>query len=400
MKKSFISCFSAAMFALAACSSAFADSTKSSKGDDSVTDLKSLSSVDFARKLRAGWNLGNTLDAYGKGHMGLESESCWGMPLTTKEMIAEVKKAGFSTIRIPVSWHNHVDSDFKIDGKWLSRTKEIVDWALEEDLFVIINIHHDNLTEDDFRKDSAGFCLSLDPQLQSKSIKYINAIWTQLSDFYKDYDYRLIFELLNEPRQIGTAIEWSFTDPSKSKVWNDIITDYEQQALDIIRKSGGNNADRFIMCPEYAASPHYLNYYSLPSDSAKDKLILSTHAYDPYEFCMHLGKNNKFDQQVEASITWLFKMLSEKYTSKGTGVVMGEASASDKKNTNDRIKWAECYFSKAKAAKIPVILWDNNVTVENGGDINSGECHGYFNRRDLSWYFPKINEAVLKSWSD
>ena len=115
---------------------------------------------------------------------------------------------------------------------------------------------------------------------------------------------------------------------------------------------------------------------------------------------MHLGENNKFDEQVESSITYLFNMLSDKYTSKGIGVVMGEASASDKNNTLDRIKWAQCYFSKAKAAKVPVILWDNNVTVAKGGDINSGECHGYFNRTELSWYFPEINEALLKSWSD
>ena len=90
MKKSFINCFTAALFALTACSSAFAGDSNSNKGEKNMTELKALSSVDFARKLKAGWNLGNTLDAYGKGHLGLESETIWGMPLTTKEMISQI----------------------------------------------------------------------------------------------------------------------------------------------------------------------------------------------------------------------------------------------------------------------------------------------------------------------
>ena len=360
-----------------------------------------LSSVEFAHKLATGWNLGNTFDAGNKtGSMGLEAETSWGMPKTTKTMIQEIKKAGFSTIRIPVSWHTHVNSKYKIDEKWLNRVQEVVDWSLDEGLYVIINIHHDNLTEAEMKGGTAGFCLSLDTALQSKSIKYLTSVWEQVSAKFKDYDSRLIFEVMNEPRRIGESNEWGFPNPADSKIWNDIITNYEQQCLNTIRASSGNNADRYIMCPEYAASPHFLSYYKLPADSANDRLILSTHAYDPYEFCMHLGKNNKFDASIEGSINYLFNMLSEKYTSKGIGVVMGETSASDKKNLQDRIKWTKCYYSKADAAKVSVILWDNNVTVATGGDIDSGECHGYFNRAKLSWYFPEINAAIRESYKN
>ena len=359
----------------------------------------SPSSVEFAQKLATGWNLGNTFDAGNKtGTMGLEAETSWGMPKTTQAMIAEVKNAGFSTIRIPVSWHTHVDSKYKIDEKWLNRVQEVVDWALDSGLYVIINIHHDNLTEAEMRGGTAGFCLSLDTSLQSKSISYLTSVWKQVATKFKNYDSRLVFEIVNEPRRIGESNEWNLNGEQESKLWNGIITNYEQQCLNTIRATGANNADRFIMCPEYAASPHFLSYYSLPKDTASDKLILSTHAYDPYEFCMHLGKNNKFDASVEGSIKYLFNMLAEKYTSKGIGVVMGETSASDKKNTADRVKWTKCYYSNAKAAKVSVILWDNNVTVAKGGDIDSGECHGYFDRVNLSWYFPEINAAIKASY--
>ena len=369
--------------------------------DTGSSSTSGLTSVEFAQKLATGWNLGNTFDAGNKtGTMGLEAETSWGMPKTTKEMIQAIKDAGFTTIRIPVSWHTHVNSKYVINEKWLNRVQEVVDWSLESGLYVIINIHHDNLTEGEMKGGTAGFCLSVDPALQSKSIKYLTSVWEQVAAKFKNYDSRLVFEIVNEPRRIGESNEWNLNGEQESKLWNGIITNYEQQCLNTIRASGGNNADRYIMCPEYAASPHFLTYYSLPTDTAQDKLILSTHAYDPYEFCMHLGKNNKFDASVEGSITYLFNMLAEKYTSKGIGVVMGETSASDKKNTEDRVKWTKCYYSKADAAKVAVILWDNNVTVATGGDINSGECHGYFNRKKLSWYFPEINAAIKESYKN
>ena len=369
--------------------------------DTGSSTTSGLTSVEFAHKLATGWNLGNTFDAGNKtGTMGLEAETSWGMPKTTKPMVQAIKSAGFSTLRIPISWHTHVNSksSYKIDEKWMNRVQEVVDWALDEGLYVIINIHHDNLTETEMRGGTAGFCLSVDPTLQSKSISYLTSVWAQVSERFKNYDSRLVFEVMNEPRRIGEANEWNLNGEQESKLWNGIITNYEQQCLNTIRASGGENANRFIMCPEYAASPHFLKYYSLPKDSASDKLIISTHAYDPYEFCMHLGSNNKFTSSVEGSITYLFKMLADDWTSKGIGVVMGETSASDKKNLQDRVKWTKCYYSKADAAKVAVILWDNNVTVAKGGDINSGECHGYFDRAKLSWYFPEINAAIKESY--
>ena len=383
-------------------SQALISSAENSQEETLLADFddskESLSSVDMAHSLRYGWNLGNTLDAYSDKPLGLDTETCWGMPRTTKEMIGKVKNAGFYSIRIPVSWHNHVNSKNKIDKKWMARVKQIVDWALEAKLYVIINIHHDNLTPEQVKSGKAGFCLSLDSNLQSKSISYLTTVWSQVAETFKDYDHNLIFEIMNEPRRVDESTEWGFPNQKESKIWNDMIKNYEQQCLKVIRESGSKNSDRFVMCPEYAASPYFLDYYSLPEDSAKDRLVLATHAYDPYDFCMNKGSNNKFTSNVESSVNYLFKMLAEKYTSKGIGVVMGETSASDKNNLADRIKWTKCYYGNANKAKISVILWDNNVTVAKGGDIDSGECHGYFDRNNLSWYFPDILSAIRESY--
>ena len=100
---------------------------------------------EIVKLMGTGWNLGNTLDA--NSRPGTDAELSWGNPKTTQEMIDEVKKAGFNTIRIPVSWGTHTDysddMDFKIEEEWLARIKEVVDYCFNNNMYVILNIHHD-----------------------------------------------------------------------------------------------------------------------------------------------------------------------------------------------------------------------------------------------------------------
>ncbi len=359
-----------------------------------------VSSVEFAENLVIGWNLGNTLDA--TATWTKDTETAWGMPKTTEAMIKAVHAAGFETIRIPVSWHNHVSgTDNKIDSSWMSRVKTVVDWAISDGMYVIINIHHDNLrakaTDDAEGMDtSAGFCLSDDSSIQTKSKKYIADVWTQIATTFKDYDEHLIFEVLNEPRDIGGKYEWYMPDLTTSKKWNNIITQYEQVGLDTIRSIAGNE-DRFVMVPAYAASgtsQTILGGYTLPTDTATDKLLLSTHAYSPNGFALDGDMTKvKFLDSYKSELDSIFNYLKTNYVSKGIGVVMGEASATDKDNTEERIKWAEYYFGKAKACKISVVLWDNMVPYPTGTD--GAERHGHFNRYTRTWYHPELIEAMV-----
>lgn len=364
-------------------------------------------SVQMAKNMGAGWNLGNTLDATGdwedgnkvfhSDKKGLETETGWGMPKTTEVMISAIKAAGFKTIRIPVSWHNHITdkTNYTIDSTWMVRVKTIVDWAYNKDMCVIINIHHDNLKESQL-SGNCGFALSKDSTLQNQSKAYIEKVWTQIATAFADYDNKLIFEVLNEPRDVDgevTGNEWWCNQKSIM----DIITSYEQVAINAIRAVPGNK-NRFIMVPGYAASGSdgsILALYTMPTDSASDKLLLSTHAYSPYQFAMSDATDNVFGDDDKGSLDYMFNYLKTNYTDKGIGVVMGEASASDKDNTAERVKWTTYYFTKAREAGIPVVLWDNMVIVQNGGDINSGECHGYYNRNTNKWFFPEIMEAMM-----
>lgn len=351
-------------------------------------------------KLGNGWNLGNTLDANTNGtknNLGLSTETSWGMPGTTQVMIKAISAKGFKTIRIPVSWHNHItDLNYTIDSEWLARVKKVVDWSINSGLTVIINIHHDNLSEAEMSS-TYGFCVPEDANspLKTRSISYIKAVWNQVASYFKNYDENLVFEVLNEPRCIEKSYEWSTNGyDSKVAAANKIIMEYEKAALDTIRATGGKNASRYVMVPPYAANPDMRNGWSLPSDSASGKLIVSVHAYNPYEFCMKDMSVTVFNSSHKGSIGYLFSSLGTDYVSKGIPVVMGEASASDKNNTAERKKWVEYYYAKAKALGIPVILWDNMVVWPNGDD--AGERHGWFNRKDLTWYYPELVDLMVK----
>lgn len=359
-------------------------------------------SADFVANMGMGWNLGNTLDATsdsGKTNVGLNTETYWGMPTTTQAMIKAVKAAGFKTIRIPVSWHNHItDSSYTIDSSWMARVKTIVDWAIDEGMCVIINIHHDNMSVSQLSS-NYGFALSTDSSVQETSKAFLSAVWTQIATTFADYNEALVFEVLNEPRDISGEVWGNEWWCNNSQAY-DCIKDYEETCIAAIRAVEGNES-RYLMVPGYAASASdttELGCYTMPSDTitanGTKKLILSGHAYSPYNFAMSDSTDTTFDSEDASSLTSLFDYLNTNYISKGIGVVMGEASASDKNNTAERVKWAKDYYAKATAIKIPVVLWDNMVTVANGGNIDSGECHGYFNRNDLTWYFPSIIKAM------
>lgn len=383
--------------------------------------------VQMAKNMKIGWNLGNAFDANGvinasntsdwAYNEGLKLEYNW-LPhkqATSRNLIKAVRAAGFNTIRIPVSWHNHMSrtsTDYTIDSAWMNRVKTVVDWSLEEGMCVIINIHHDNLNDDEMSS-NPGFCITTDTDLQAKSISYIEKVWNQIATVFKDYDNKLVFELLNEPRCVGTAMEWGFwnndqgNNAGKETVYCPIITKYEQAALNVIRGTGGNNTTRYVMAPGYAASPAYLSSYTLPVEPAvsaangKSRILLATHAYTPTDFCLD-GAKSDYDSNksvIESAITSEFNNLKTNYVAKGIGVVMGEASASDKNNLDSRIKWANYYFAKAAAAGIPIILWDNEQAVSMGATAG-GENHGYFNRVTCVQTWPSMIEAMMKTVYD
>ena len=82
-------------------------------------NIKSHQIID---ELGFGWNLGNTFDAWNSSqNQGLSSETSWGNPQTTQEIIDALVAKGVKAIRIPVTWHNHlIDDQYTVDPRWMN----------------------------------------------------------------------------------------------------------------------------------------------------------------------------------------------------------------------------------------------------------------------------------------
>ena len=351
-------------------------------------DLPDNEAVRFVQNLGAGWNLGNTFDATRAGkvtnEMAIEWE--WVGVKTTKEMIQLLKDTGFGTIRIPVSWHNHVDADFNISTPWLDRVQEVADWAIEAGLHVILNIHHDN--EEEFFYPAEAHMATAE--------KYVGRVWTQLAERFRDYDQSLIFEALNEPRLKGTDLEWVVkTNDPRSVASIQCINRLNQLFVDTVRASGGNNAQRFLMVPGYAASVDGATneYFALPKDTAANRLIVSVHAYTPYPFALEYPGTDTFavtniGQTTE--ITRFMNKLYHTYVEQGVPVIIGEFGARDKGgNLQSRVDFASFYMASAAARGIACVWWDNH------GFVGNGELFGIMDRAKAQWAHPEIVDALL-----
>lgn len=326
-----------------------------------------MTGEELMKELKIGWNLGNTFDAP-------DGETSWGNPVTTKEMLETVKALGFETIRIPISWGRHVSAapDYTIDEKFLSRIDTVVQDALDAGLYVIINSHHDN----DIYMPT--------PENREQAVSYLSAIWTQIAAHFRDADYRLIFQTMNEPRVVGTAYEWSIDIRNEDcMAAMEIVSELNQASLDAIRATGGNNADRFVIVSPYVANAQAAttSAFRLPEDSAQGKLIVSIHAYTPYNLCLNVqSPEDQFTQAHLTEIEKFMKSIHYRFVQKGIPVIIDEMGCINKDNPEARYAWAKAYVSTAAEYGMPCVWWDN------GGIRGAGENFGLIDRRNLEVY--------------
>lgn len=334
-----------------------------------------LSAAQITENMKLGWNLGNTMDATVSGDTAtVASETAWGNPKASQAMMDAVKAKGFNTVRIPTTWFQHISADGKIDPEWMARVKEIVDYCIKDDMYVILNVHHENWVN---RAD-------LGTAYDEMHAKLMN-IWTQIANEFKDYDQHLIFECMNEPRAAGTTHEWWGPEQSEIDTINKLNADF----VKLIRSIDSPYKDtRLLMIPGYCASSDIsiLSKIDVPKD---DYVAVSVHAYSPYSFAMQFAddKGNEIDHSTytkaySAELQSILAGVRKTFTDKDIPVVIGEFSASNYDNTEARCEWATDFITTTKKYGIPCVLWDNDAR----GNKDKSERHDYLNRKELTWY--------------
>lgn len=341
-------------------------------------EMRNLSPKEMVAQMCVGWNLGNTMDATGTG-MG--SETSWGNPRTTNEMIQAVSEAGFDTLRIPCTWYNHMSGeDNVIDPAWLARVKEIVDYGFDNGMYVILNAHHENVWQ---RPEYAS--------LEAVKKKQTD-LWTQVAEYFKDYGDHLVFEGMNEPRIEGGENEWN----GGTAEGRDCINQLNQNFIDAVRATGGNNETRLLLITTHSASAteEAFSGFVFPKD---DHIALSLHAYTPYKFTYDDPNESQntaeYNSAIQMEVGDLMKKVKKFADSGNVPVILTECGAVVKTlygapNTKEVGKWQKGYFKSAKKNGIPCVIWDNGIF--NG----SGERFGLLDRKNLTWYYEEILDAV------
>lgn len=371
-----------------------------SEAKDTAKKWTELDQTQITEAMGLGWNLGNQLEA---SSGGLPSETCWGNPEITKELIDTVKAQGFKTVRIPVSYLDMIGDgpDYKIDTDWLDRVQEVVDYVVNNDMFAIVNMHGDGY----YTVDHSWLLCAEDDDKQTEIKDKYGKVWTQIADRFKDYDQHLIFESMNE------EFNNDYGKPDANAYEN--INAYNQIFVDSVRATGSNNEKRWLLLPgwntniEYTAGDDY--NFKIPTDNGckadGKRIMISVHYYDPFNFTIDENKTAKTQwgkYAVKNYDNWgqedyvdsQMALLNEKFVSHGYPVVIGEFGAQDKTEkfadyNEFRRYWAEYLIKAAKKNGVVCVYWDNGY--------NGNKGFGIINRFDYTITQPDLIAGMMRA---
>lgn len=363
------------------------DTTKASENKPSqiAGKMRNITSQQLVEDMTFGWNLGNTLDVCqadrdgdGKINEHVEAgekvdETLWGNPKATKELFTSLKKNGVNAVRIPVTWRDHMDFNGNIDREWMDRVQQVVDYAYSQGMYVIINVHHDGGGDPKF----GAWIIEESQKDYNTFLKKYKNVWKQIAERFKNYSDYLIFESMNE---VGFD---TLYNKNKADAYN-LINKINQDFVDIIRATGGNNAKRHLLIAGYYTDIERTcdSLYKMPDDKA-ERCILSVHYYTPWDFCTcdikHTWGTNSEVRQMET----LIGKMKKNFVDKGIPVIIGEYAASGS-------DLSSCIFFIEKLNKlcsdygIATFIWDSGRQV---------------NRKTYKWRTPQYLEALKRATS-
>lgn len=357
------------------------------------------SAQEIAPKMYPGWNLGNTLEACPCNWLSndLDWETGWQSAKTTQQIIDYVASQGFKSVRIPVAWvtgHLDNESTAHIKPQWMARVREIVDYCINDGLYVVLNDHWDG-----------GWLENNVKTYDTTRAEKLKTIWTQIAEEFKDYDEHLLFAGLNEPN-------------AEDKNAMQSLFRYEQDFVDAVRATGGNNLTRTLVVqgPNTSIDLSCEHYTQMPTDPTSGRMMMEVHYYSPYNFCM-MTKDESWGNQAyfwgaenhvtsaaykKWNATWgeeqyvidQMQLMYNHFGSKGIPVIIGEygaiwrtidASVQDKHDASIRLYHKTVNQQAINHGCIPFV-WDTNGRGKNSMDV--------LNRNTLSVFNPHALEGI------
>lgn len=376
-----------------------------------------LSSQDLMAQMSIGWNLGNQMEqsnCMGNWKTVKECETSAGNPVATQKTFDGLKAYGINTVRVPVAWSNFMSTDgtYTISEDLFKRVEEVINYALNDEMYVIINIHWDGGWWGMFGAEEYD---AQETPIRDEAWKKYKAFWTQIANRYKEYSDHLIFEGANE--ELSGRLNDDYQHPEKGQAnqtgklgqdANDIykmVNQINQTFVDIVRSTGGNNAYRHLLIPGTGnescviggyASDYYKtdgtmdDRYIMPKDTEENgnnKLSVSVHYYDPTDYCISATSTTSWGYRdtwgTEEDRKYMTESLArlKKFTDQGYGVIIGECGCVKgyKDNVIDFMK--ELFTQCLDSGYCPV-LWDEGHYYERK--------RGYFSYGDVGELFAEM----------
>jgi len=342
---------------------------------DYLKNLTKKTSIQIVNEMGIGYNLGNSFDSYldsEKINSPNDAITLLGNPIPTKNLIINIKKYGFKTIRLPVTWIYFIDEFGNINPEWILRVKEVVKWIIEMNIYCILNVYADTQI---WIKD-----------IESKN-KYIN-LWRQIAEEFKDFNEYLVFESMNAPFFVTEDYEIDY----------DTLLNFTQSFVDVIRNSERFNKERLLIISGINSNlaQTFSEKYKIPTDPI-NKMAISINYYIPSSFTTNTlfwysedywGTLENYKELLQN-----FANLQNFYISKGIPVIIGEVGVLTEEN-KDIVSIRQYLYSvfslSFELEGIIACLWDSSN--KNFGKMN------YYNRLTDEWFDDKIKN-IFKSFS-
>jgi endoglucanase len=340
--------------------------------------MRDLTSIQLSQQMSPAWNVGNSLDA-------VPAETSWGNPLVSQQLLNAVKAAGFKTLRLPVNWNQYADADGNISPTWMARVTEVVGYARNAGLYVVLNTHH----EDSWLIPTYAHQASANARLAK--------LWTQIANNFKNYDDYLLFAGTNEVMFPG-----DFGPPTAE--YQSIQNGFNQVFVDTVRATGGNNAKRHLAVQGFTTNiDSTVSGFIKPADSATNRMFLEVHFYDPYDFALNENSNiwqwGAIATDPAVTETWAneayvdaqFQKMKSRYIDAGMPVLLGEYAAMLKSEYDPagtyRTYWAKYVTKSAYQHGLVPAWWDPGYSFNH--------TSGLFDRSTGAQYFPDLVKAIV-----
>jgi endoglucanase len=330
-----------------------------------------MDKIDFP-----GWglgvNIGNTFDSLNTDNIA--GEKGWGNPYVDRGYIQALKNHGFKTVRLPVSWVDYMGGapNYTIDSVWMKRVEEVVNWILAEDMYCVLNLHHDGGgTETNNRK--YWIKKIAIPEREDEVTERFIKVWDQIAKRFRNASDKLILESMNE---VGFDSLWNRYQggqaEGKAEAYR-LVNKLNQVFVDTVRATGGKNENRPLLVAGYwtditnTCDPAF----KMPDDTAQGKLILSVHYYTPWNFCG--GNSATWGSAANINeLNRLFNMLKTNFIDKDIQIILGEygvdiKSGSVVKESESRVKWMTEVTQISINMGICPVLWDTGMRSNNQG---------------------------------